>query len=127
MHQPLESIASSACGNTDNWALRLAQRALAALLEGSRHPTNFRIAELRNTAVSALSALSVEDRGLISAWLGLQFLNAPGARARQDLAALARIDGPLAAAVSAQWPLALARFGASGFQPRLETANSCSQ
>jgi hypothetical protein len=102
---------------SENWALRMAQRAFAALLEGCRRPTSIRIADLRSSARSALSTLSVDDRGLMAAWLGLQLLNASDSQQAHDLGTSARVDGPLAIAVREQWPLAQARLGQAAFQP----------
>lgn len=110
MGQPLQSHLEPAPDCTESWALRLAQRALAALLEGSRQSAHIRQATLRKSAVASLSALSVDDRGLIAGWLSLLMLNASASRQVHDLGTLARIDGALAVAVSAQIPAALVRY-----------------
>ncbi|MEZ5461422.1 hypothetical protein [Dokdonella sp.] len=111
--------------DAEDWSLRMAQRALSALLEGSRRPTSIRIADLRSSAISAMSALSVDDRGLIAAWLGLQLLNASASEQAHVLASLTRIDGPLTIAVREKRSLALARFGQAASQP--ERVLGCSR
>lgn len=104
MGQPLENHQIAASANMEPWAVRLAPCAQAAWLEGRHGPTRFRIAELRNSAISAVSALSVDDRGLIAGRQSVQLLNASATRMAHDLGMLAKIDRPLAAAVRAQRP-----------------------
>lgn len=78
-------------------ALRLAQRAFAALIENGAADRGarldlFRTAQLRTAARRTLSALSADDRSRLSRWLSLQ-LAACSARGTERVnAALARVD-----------------------------------
>ncbi len=90
----------------DHWPLRLAQQAFAALLEDSRRQGSFRIAALRATARAALSALSVDDRGLLERWLTLQLVSLNVGPPSACLGTLAGVEAALAAAVRMQLPRA---------------------
>lgn len=92
----------------EQWRLRLAQQAFSLLLETSSRPSSFRIAALRTSARATLSALSVDDRGLLEGWLALQLATNRPESASKAIAALARVDRGLAAVVRARWPQASA-------------------
>lgn len=98
----------------ERWPLRLAQQAFSLLLENSSRPSSFRIAALRTSARAALSALSVDDRGLLERWLALQLATNRAESASKGLATLAAVDGLLAAVVRGQWPQALASLERTG-------------
>lgn len=104
------NIGFSRAVGLDQWPLRLAQQAFSLLLENSSRPSSFRIAALRTSARAALSALSVDDRGLLERWLALQLATNRPESASKGLAALATVDGLLAAGVRTQWPQVLARL-----------------
>ena len=104
------NLASPARYNPDHWPLRLAQQAFAAVLEEHPRHDRFRRAALRSAARAALSALSVDDRGLLERWLTLQWLTLGATRPSMGLATLASIDPALAAAVKQQRPRIRARL-----------------
>ncbi len=93
-----------------SWSFRLAQQAFAGLLEHSRRYSSFRIAAQRQLARSGLSALSVDDRGLLERWLALQVLTVPADAAVACLDALATVEPQLAGGVRAQLPRQAARL-----------------
>jgi hypothetical protein len=86
------------------WRFRLAQQACAALLEDSHRLGSFRIAALRASARTALSALSVDDRGLLERWIALQLATSLAITASNSLGTLATVDTALAANVRAKLP-----------------------
>lgn len=102
------NIGFSGAGGLQQWPLRLAQQAFSLLLENSSRPSSFRIAAVRTSARAALSALSVDDRGLLEHWLALQLATNRPESASKALAALAAVDALLASVVRAQWPQAQA-------------------
>ena len=87
-------------------ALRLAQRAFAALIEngaadrGARFNL-FRTAQLRTAARRTLSALSADDRSRLSRWLSLQLAARSARGADRVNAALARVDARFADRIGA--------------------------
>ncbi len=99
---------SFAAGSTPgSWCLRLAQQAFAALLEESHRLGSFRIAALRASARAALSAVSVDDRGPLEAWLALQLATSRADLASNSLGTLATVDLALAASVRLKLPQVL--------------------
>jgi hypothetical protein len=88
----------------DTWRFRLAQQAYAALLEHSDRLGSFRVAALRASARTALSALSVDDRGLLERWIALQLATSLAVSASNHLGTLATVDTVLAASVRAKLP-----------------------
>lgn len=84
-----------------SWPLRLAQQAFSALLEDSRRQSGFRVGSRRASARSALSALSVDDRGPLERWLAMQVLTTPAGETTANLDVLATVDAPLTSAVRA--------------------------
>jgi hypothetical protein len=86
------------------WRFRLAQQAYAALLEDSDRLGSFRIAALRTSARTALSALSVDDRGLLERWIALQLATSLAVTASNSLGTLATVDSALAANIRAKLP-----------------------
>jgi len=92
------------------WPLRLAQQVFSELLDGERHPRSFRLSARRAAAGTHLSALSVDDRGLLERWLSLQLGSVRSAQAFAALGSLAAIDARLAAAVRSGLPQAQARL-----------------
>ena len=82
-------------------ALRAAQRAFAASLEGARDAGEFRGAQRRGAARRTLSALSADDRARLAEWLALQIAAASDERA---CGVLARVDEPLVARVRRALP-----------------------
>jgi hypothetical protein len=86
------------------WRFRLAQQAYSALLEDSHRLGSFRIAALRTTARTALSALSVDDRGLLERWIALQLATSLAVSASNSLGTLATVDTALAANIRAKLP-----------------------
>jgi hypothetical protein len=104
-------IGFSSADGLQQWPLRLAQQSFSLLLENSSRPSSFRIAALRASARTALSALSVDDRGLLVRWLALQLATNRPESASKALAALSAVDALLASVVRAQWPQAVASLG----------------
>lgn len=88
----------------DSWRFRLAQQAFAALFENSHRHGSFRVAALRTSARAALSALSVDDRGLLEPWLALQLATSRAHGASNSLGTLATVDLTLAASVRVKLP-----------------------
>jgi len=82
-----------------SWPLRLAQQAFSALLEDSRRQSGFRVGSRRTSARSALSALSVDDRGPLERWLAMQVLTTPAGETTANLDVLATVDARLTSAV----------------------------
>ena len=100
---------SFAAGNTPgSWGFRLGQQAFAALLENSHRHGSFRVAGLRASARTALSAVSGDDRGLLESWLALQLATSRANPASNSLGTLATVDLALAASVRTKLPQALA-------------------
>ncbi|MEO7934790.1 MAG: hypothetical protein ABIR27_00875 [Dokdonella sp.] len=87
-----------------SWCLRLAQQAFAALLENSHRLGSFRVAALRTSARTALSAVSVDDRGLLESWLALQVATTRANLASNSLGTLATVELALAASVRLKVP-----------------------
>lgn len=90
-------------------ALRLAQRAFAALIEHAARTSGgapaLRALHLHRAARRTLSALSADDRARLARWLALQFA-ACGADPAQH--PLARVDAGLSARLGAALPRAQA-------------------
>ena len=99
---------SFANGDTPgSWCFRLAQQAFAALLENSHRLGSFRVSALRTSARTALSAVSVDDRGRLECWLALQVATTRAHLASNSLGTLATVDLALAASVRLKLPQAL--------------------
>ena len=98
-----EFMASTATGVAP-WPLRMAQQAFAKVFDDGGRPISFRISPLRAAARASLSALSVDDRGLLERWLSLQVGSARGSLPSWTLATLTAIDAPLATAVRSRLP-----------------------
>ncbi|MEP6882344.1 MAG: hypothetical protein ABI866_10150 [Dokdonella sp.] len=99
---------SFAAGNAPGtWCFRLAQQAFAALLENSHRHGSFRVAALRGSARTALSAVSGDDRGLLESWLALQLATSRAKLASNSLGTLATVDLSLAASVRLKLPQVL--------------------
>lgn len=97
--------------DTQGWRLRLAQQAFAALLEDNQRPASFRIASLRASARTRLSALSVDDRGRLQCWLALQLATESTSNASKALDTLATVDPVVSAGVRADLPALLILLG----------------
>lgn len=110
MGDPALDLATSASPHEPSWTFRLAQQAFAGLLEQRRRHSSFRVAAQRRAARKGLSALSVDDRGLLERWLALQVLTTPAAEAVDCIDALATVEPLLAGAVRAHLPRLAARF-----------------
>lgn len=102
-----------ALNRVPDWPLRLAQQAFAGVLDATAFtdPADQTIA-----ALHALNALHTRDRASLEQWLALQVATAITIHACKALAALARVDAVLAAAVRAR--LADARFEFKRLNPR---------
>ncbi|HEY0180434.1 MAG TPA: hypothetical protein VGC30_12510 [Dokdonella sp.] len=102
---PAHAPVAEASGQT-GLALRLAQRAFAALIDAAAANATamfatLRAAQLRQSARRTLSALSADDRARLLRWLTLQ-LASVGAGAGRVRPLLARVDTALAASVAAE-------------------------
>ena len=97
--------------DTQGWGLRLAQQAFAALLDDRQRPASFRIASLRASARTRLSALSGDDRGRLQCWLTLQLATESVSAASKALDTLAAVDPMVAAGVRADLPAVLILLG----------------
>ena len=113
MGDPALNLALPAGLHEMSWPMRRAQQAFALLLEDSRRYSGFRVAPRRSVARTALSAVSVDDRGPLERWIALQLLTAAAGNANDSLGVLATVDTTLAAAVRAQLPRLAARFARS--------------
>src|SRR5690348_8067073 len=71
MNQCAPGTGDSAGFQPASLALRAAQRAFAASLEGGRDAGEFRRAQQRGVARRTLSALSADDRARLAAWVSL--------------------------------------------------------
>ncbi len=99
-------VALAAQDRAPGWAslpLRMAQRALAALIEdvgndASRH-AEIHLARLRSQARRTLSALSADDQAQIARWLALQFASRDAGEHAQQW--VGRVDATLAAGIEA--------------------------
>lgn len=111
MGEAARSLDRVNAGDPQHWGLRLAQQALAALLEGGERLQHFRIAILRSSARTRVSALSGDDRGSLERWLALQLATRSEAATSTGLDTLASIEPSLAAGVRAQLPSALISCG----------------
>jgi hypothetical protein len=94
-----------------HWPLRLAQQAFAGLFEEEGRVRSFRTPAAHALARARLSALSVDDRGLLDRWLSLQLGSTHARRRAQGLSVLNAIDLRLAAAVRKRLPQAQASLG----------------
>ena len=103
-------------------ALRAAQRAFAASLEGARDAGEFRGAQRRGAARRTLSALSADDRARLADGLSL-LLAAGGSRvADASIVALARIDAAVVARVRRELPRRVEALAARGGASRIVAA-----
>ena len=103
-------------------ALRAAQRAFAASLDGARDAGEFRNAQRRAAARRTLSALSADDRARLADWLSL-LLAADGSRvADASIVALARIDAAVVARVRRELPRRVEALAARGGASRIVAA-----
>ena len=114
MGDPALELATTASPHEPSWPFRLAQQAFAGLLEQRRRHSSFRVAAQRRAARQGLSALSVDDRGLLEHWLALQVLTTPAAEAVDCIDALATVEPLLAGGVRAQLPRLAARVAPEG-------------
>ena len=113
MGEAARALGRANAGDPHDWPLRLAQQALAALLDGGERLGRFRGASLRASARTRVSALSGDDRGRLERWLALQLATGPMAAASTGLDLLASVEPTLPGAVRAQLPAALASSGRS--------------
>ncbi len=111
MGEAARALGRASTSDPHDWPLRLAQQALAALLDGGERLGRFRIAFLRASARTRVSALSGDDRGRLERWLALQLATGPMPGASTGLDLLASVEPTLPAAVRAQLPAALLSCG----------------
>jgi hypothetical protein len=104
MGDPALELAANTGPHEPSWSFRLAQQAFAGLLEQRRRHSSFRVANQRRAARKTLSALSVDDRGLLERWLALQVMTTPAAETGDCIDALATVEPQLAGGVRAQLP-----------------------
>ncbi len=105
------ALERATAGDAYGWGLRLAQQAVAALLDSGQRLGSFRVAALRAAARTRLSALSVDDRGRLERWLALQIATRSSSVASNGLDMLATVDLTIAASVRARLPAALISCG----------------
>ncbi|MBN8482048.1 MAG: hypothetical protein J0L88_10720 [Xanthomonadales bacterium] len=110
MGDPALELAAAGVAQGPSWNLRLAQQVFSNLLEQSRRHSGFRAGAQRRAARAGLSALSVDDRGLLERWLALQVLTAPAATVVDSLDVLATVEAQLAGGVRAHLPRLAARL-----------------
>ncbi|MGH8174596.1 MAG: hypothetical protein ACREPX_15760 [Rhodanobacteraceae bacterium] len=94
----------SASRNVASLELRHAQRAFAILLDERSASGEFRFARLRRNAGRTLSALSADDRALLSDWLSLQLAAHAETGVDGLLGVLGRVDSRVAARVRRALP-----------------------
>jgi hypothetical protein len=85
-------------------ALRMAQRAFAALLDEGGDRGEFVIAQQRSAARRTLSALSADEQSNLSRWLSLQLATSNAYDAINMNNPLTRVDAMLAAGIAAAVP-----------------------
>ena len=101
MTAPATALANAPASSPAALALRLAQRAFAAVIDnasskGADHGT-FRGAQLRRAARRTLSALSADDRPRLNRWLFLQLAAGVAPDSARASRWLARMDARLGA------------------------------
>ena len=106
-------------------ALRLAQRAFAALIENGARDRSarfgmFRSAQLRTAARRTLSALSADDRSRLSRWISLQVAASSARGTERVNEALARVDGLFAGRIGAALAQTRAELFASAVRKRAD-------
>lgn len=113
MGEAARALDRANASDPQHWPLRLAQQALAALLDGGERLGRFRVAMLRANARTRVSALSGDDRGRLERWLALQLATGPMPAASTGLDLLASVEPTMAAGARAQLPAALLSCGCS--------------
>ena len=104
MNQCAPGTGDSAGFQPASLALRAAQRAFAASLEGARAVGEFRRAQQRSASRRTLSALSADDRARLADWLSLLLAAGDSRDADDAIVALARIDAAVVARVRRELP-----------------------
>jgi len=104
MNQCAPGTGDSAGFQPASLALRAAQRAFAASLEGGRKAGEFRWAQQRGVARRTLSALSADDRARLAAWVSLLLATGDSRAVDASIGSLARIDAALVARVRRELP-----------------------
>jgi hypothetical protein len=104
MNQCAPGTGDSAGFQPASLALRAAQRAFAASLEGGRDAGEFRRAQQRGVARRTLSALSADDRARLAAWVSLLLATGDSPGVDASIGSLSRIDAALVARVRRELP-----------------------
>lgn len=114
------NLAIRNASDAPSWPFKLAQQAFNALLEESRQHSGFRVGARRLAARSALSALSVDDRGPLERWLSLQLVTTEASETSASIGILATVDPMLGASVRQQMPRTVAWLSQRAPQSQLK-------